>query len=74
MDALDVDFRISSDGECIGCRVWVCLGGPNVWLDTENAIFYGAWGCEKYALPITHDVAEVVREYAWECRGWFIEY
>ncbi len=73
MDALDIDYRVASDGVCVGCRVWVTLGGPSVWLDTEDASFHGAWGGEKYTLPIPYAVAQDVQEYAWNCRGCFLD-
>ena len=73
MDALDIDYRVASDGVCIGCRVWVTLGGPSVWLDTEDAAFHGAWGNEKYTQLIPYAVAKDVQEYAWNLRGCFLD-
>lgn len=73
VDALDVDYRISSSGECIGARVWVQLGGPTVWVDTEEALVKGAWGTDKAAMPIPYDAAQEVQEYAWDLRGCFLD-
>ena len=73
MDALDVDYRVSFSGECIGARVWVQLGGPTVWIDTEDATIKGAWGTDKTAISISYDAAEEIREYAWDIRGCFLD-
>lgn len=73
MDALDVDYRISSSGECIGVRVWVQLGGPTVWIDTEDATIRGAWGNDRAAVPLPYDAAQEIQEYAWNLRGCFLD-
>ena len=73
MDALDVDYRISSSGEGIGVRVWVQLGGPTVWIDTEDATIRGTWGNDRAAIPLPYDAAQVIQEYAWDLRGCFLD-
>ena len=69
-DALDVEYTIDSRGEYLGCRVFVTLGGPNVWVDTRRGEVGGAWGTDRESvwLPseICDEIDEIFRE-AYEC-------
>tara|TARA_Y100000385_G_scaffold218770_1_gene228125 strand:- start:345 stop:647 length:303 start_codon:yes stop_codon:yes gene_type:complete len=42
-DALDIEYICNSARECIGARILVAFGGPNIWVDTRNNIVKGAW-------------------------------
>jgi hypothetical protein len=42
-DALDIEYICNSQRECIGARILVAFGGPNIWVDTRNNIVKGAW-------------------------------
>ena len=41
--ALDIKYKINSNGDCIGGEVLVCFGGPTVWVDTEAMLIRGYW-------------------------------
>jgi hypothetical protein len=41
--ALDIRYKIDSNGDCIGGEVLVCFGGPTVWVDTEAMLIRGYW-------------------------------
>jgi hypothetical protein len=41
--ALDIKYKIDSNGDCIGGEVLVCFGGPTVWVDTEAMLIRGYW-------------------------------
>lgn len=66
-DVLDYEYTIGSNGDFLGVRVYVTLGGPNVWIDTRNGVVAGAWGCdrEEVWLPaeICEEIDNVFREY-----------
>ena len=66
-DPLDFTFTVSCHGEYCGCRVYVTLGGPNVWIDTYNGNIGGAWGTDRADrwLPreICDEIDEVFQEY-----------
>lgn len=66
-DPLDFEYTISSNGEYLGVRVYVTLGGPNVWIDTRRGEIGGAWGTERADrwLPseIASDIDDIFREY-----------
>jgi hypothetical protein len=42
-DSLDIEYICNSQRECIGARILVAFGGPNIWVDTRNNIVKGAW-------------------------------
>lgn len=46
-DALDIEYICNSTRECIGARILVAFGGPNIWVDTRNNIVEGAWWGER---------------------------
>ena len=55
-DTLDIEYTCSATLEYIGARVYVTLGGPNIWIDTRRSIVEGVWGTERYGLPLPSDV------------------
>lgn len=61
-DALDVDYRVDCNREPIGCRVWLALGGPNIWIDTEQDSIFGAWGTDRDRIYIESELSEAVLE------------
>ena len=46
-DPLYFEYTISRNGEYLGVRVYVTIGGPNVWIDTRRGEIGGAWGTER---------------------------
>ena len=42
-DALDVEYVVNSQRECLGGRVLVAFGGPNIWVDTRTMTVEGSW-------------------------------
>lgn len=69
-DALDIEYTVSSRGEYLGAKIYVTLGGPNVWIDTREGYVKGAWGTDREEswIPseICEEIDEIFREY---CAG-----
>lgn len=61
-DALDYEYTISARGDFLGVRVYVALGGPNVWLDTRNGVIKGAWGCDREEIWLPSKIATEIDE------------
>ena len=59
-DALDVEYTMNSAGEYIGARIFVTLGGPNVWVDTRDGVVGGAWGCDRATSWLPCEVCEEI--------------
>lgn len=66
-DALDCEYTISSTGEYLGVRVYVTLGGPNVWIDTRRGEIAGAWGTDRAEVWLPSEIAEEIDSYFSEC-------
>ena len=66
-DPLDFEYTIAANGEYLGVRVYVALGGPNVWIDTRRGEIGGAWGSDRADrwLPreICDEIDEIFSEY-----------
>ena len=61
-DALDWNYTISANGDFLGVRVYVTLGGPNVWIDTRNKEIAGAWGTERESTWLPSEICEEIDE------------
>ncbi len=60
--SLSVDFRIDSKLNILGVRVWFCLGGPNIWIDTETKTIEGHWGITKATLFINKELVDAIND------------
>lgn len=69
-DCLDIQYIISSDGECLGGRVLVAFGGPNIWVDTVRGIVEGYWWGEFKSASFDSDEMEINSAIIelWECK------
>ena len=59
-DPLDFEYTISSRGEYMGVRVYVALGGPNIWVDTRRGEIGGAWGCDRADRWLPSEICEEI--------------
>lgn len=65
-DVLDYDFRIDSQREFSGIRVFVTLGGPSCWIDTEHRTVELRWGGESARYGLLSDTVDAVEEWGRE--------
>jgi hypothetical protein len=56
-DVLDVEYAADSRKRYLGAKIYITLGGPNIWIDTRKKCICGAWGCNDAELPLASDVA-----------------
>lgn len=61
-DVLDWDISIDSKKDYNSAKIWVGLGGPNVCLDTDDAMIKVYWGGKKYEEPYSYDTNDVLDE------------
>ena len=69
-DALDVEYTIDCNGDFLGARIAVTLGGPNVFVDTRRGIVDGFWGCDHEEAWIPAEICNEINVYfedAYEC-------
>ena len=62
-DVLDFEITINSRMEYSSCKVWVTLGGPNVWIDTAEREIKLAWGGERDSLYLESDICDEIDAY-----------
>lgn len=67
-DALDIEVTRSLNGDYRGARIYLTIGGPNVWLDTADRELQGVWGGKPVNMFVPYDVCEeidaAIEEYA----------
>lgn len=59
-DVLDYEFTIDSQKEYKAAKIWITLGGPNVWIDTAERAVKLAWGTDREKYPLGWDVCDEI--------------
>lgn len=62
-DILDYSITIDSQMRYQSCKVWVALGGPNIWIDTANREICLAWGGERDSIYLNGDICDEIDDY-----------
>lgn len=68
-DVLDYEYIVASTRELQAVRVYVTLGGPTCWIDTERRTVELRWGGESACYGLLSDTVDAVEEWArdmWE--------
>lgn len=68
-DVLDIVYIINSDKSYRACRLILTLGGPTVFLNTEECQLELYWWNESATWPIDSDLNERIDEYIEELWG-----
>ena len=69
-EVLDFDLVIGGDWEYKSCKLYVTLGGPNVWIDTAEKAVKLAWGTDREEYGLDWDVCDEIDQYwseTYEC-------
>lgn len=61
-DALDVEYTISSRGDLLGVRLYVTLGGPNIYIDTRAGEVVGHWGADTARAWVPSEICDEINE------------
>ena len=59
-DVLDYEFTIDSRKEYVSAKIWVTLGGPNIWIDTAERAVKLARGADREEYPLDWDVCNEI--------------
>lgn len=62
-DVLDIEYTLNSSKELIGVRLWVTLGGPNIYIDTRAGEVVGHWGCDAARAWVPSEICEEITSY-----------
>lgn len=69
-DALDIEYRVGSDGQYRSAKILVAFGGPNIWVDTADRSVYAAWWGDRATAYYSEDAMDIDGACAelWSCR------
>lgn len=59
-DVIDYEITLNSRMEYRSCKVWVTLGGPNVWIDTAENEIKLAWSNERESIWLPSEICEEI--------------
>lgn len=59
-DYLDVDYIVNSSKEYQSARIWVTVGGPGIYIDTEKGSVELTWGGTKASAYFSYNVRDAI--------------
>ena len=62
-DVLDYELTIDSRMNYVSCKVWITLGGPNVWIDTREREIKLAWASDRDSIYLDSDICDEIDAY-----------
>lgn len=62
-DVLDYEYTISSRLDFLGVKVWVTLGGPNIYIDTRAGEIVGRWGVDEARVYLPSEICDEIDAY-----------
>lgn len=69
-DVFDIEYRCSSGKEYRSVRIMVACGGPNIYIDTADALVKLYWWNERAEYPLSYEARDAIDEWAeeyWNC-------
>lgn len=61
-DALDYEVILTSNRTVKAVRLYVTLGGPTCWIDTEEHAVVCYWGIETAEYPVDSDLCDELED------------
>ena len=68
-DVLDYEAILTSQKTVKSVRIYVTLGGPTCWIDTEDHAVICHWGANQAEYPIDWDLCDELEDIVAECMG-----
>lgn len=62
-NVLDFEITINSQMEFSSCKVYITLGGPNIWIDTAEREIKLAWGGERDSIYLDYEICDEIDSY-----------
>ena len=69
VEVLDYEAILTSQKTVKSVRIYVTLGGPTCWIDTEEHAVICHWGADQAEYPIDWDLCNELEEIVTECMG-----
>lgn len=61
-DALDVEVTRGLSGDFRGAKLYVTVGGPTIWVDTQTGTVEGRWGVESCSKWVDSDAIDELND------------
>ncbi|MFR4815474.1 hypothetical protein [Peptoniphilus sp.] len=66
-DSYDLEYTKTLQGDFRGCRLAIALGGPNIYIDTQENRLEGYWGGTKFykefdSWEVCNEIDDIVEE------------
>lgn len=65
-NVLDVQYIMNCNKEVQHVRLYVTIGGPTVWIDTEYNAVKLTWGTESAEYGLNWDVCDTIESYYYD--------
>ena len=62
-DSLDIEYTLDSRRNLLGVRLWMTLGGPNIYIDTRGGEVVGHWGSDCARAWVPSEICEEITSY-----------
>lgn len=69
-DVFDIEYRINYEKCFRSVCVAVAIGGPNIYIDTDDSYVKLYWGATRMKAPIMYKASEMIDDYymeLWDC-------
>ena len=61
-DVLDYNITLSSTKTLLGLKIYVALGGPTCWVDTELGVVVCSWGADRGEYYINNEICNAIND------------
>ena len=62
-DCLDIEYRCNARKEYRSCEICIGYGGPDIFIDTQDAYVKEYWGSCEVQYPIKYEVSDAIDDY-----------
>ena len=59
-DVYDIEYRIDGEGNYKSVSLMIACGGPNIYVDTNDAYVKLYWGSTYVDAPISYDISDEI--------------
>lgn len=68
-DCVDVEITYDLNRHFLGCKIYLSVGGPTIWLNTRTSILRGTWGTQEYGRGVDPVICKQINDFYFENYG-----
>lgn len=61
-DALDIEITCGLSGDYRGAKLYMAVGGPTIWVDTQTGFVEGRWAADSCSKWVDSDAIDELNE------------